>query len=228
MKLTTRLAYKLLSPRTWSQIVQDWQFARRRLINPHLKAAASLKGQRALKLHLGSGIRSRPGWVNIDGCEQPGLDLRWDLRDPLPVDAGAADLVYSEHVLEHLEFEDAQRLIRDVFRVLSPGGRVRLGVPDAELYLRAYSRNDEQFFHGVRNLGNPVDPLDTPMKVINQMFRMGGAHQFAWDFGTLARELTAAGFRNIRRCASGESVTPDLCLDDPTHAVETLYVEAQR
>jgi hypothetical protein len=60
------------------------------------------------------------------------------------------------------------------------------------------------------------------------MFRMGGAHRFAWDFETLAKELSAAGFRNIRRYASGESSLPDLCLDDPAHAFETLYLEADQ
>jgi predicted SAM-dependent methyltransferase len=227
VKYRTRLAYTLLAPSTWDQIVRDWQLSRRRLLNRR-RMAVSLRGQRGLKLHLGCGSRVTPGWVNVDSYEQPGLDLRWDLRDALPVDAGAADLVYSEHVLEHLDFDDARALIRDIFRVLSPGGRLRLGVPDAELYLQAYVRGDDHFFRGARNIGNPVAPLDTPMKVINQMFRMGGAHRFAWDFETLARELTSVGFRDTRRYPSGQSPTPDLCLDDPTHAFETLYVEAER
>lgn len=102
MKSTTRLAYKLLSPPTWSLIVQDWKLARRRLTNHRQRAPAPLEGQCGLRLHHGCGKRATPAWVNVDAYENPGLDLRWDLRNPLPVDAGAVDLLYSEHVLEDL------------------------------------------------------------------------------------------------------------------------------
>jgi hypothetical protein len=61
--------------------------------------------------------------------------------------------------------------------------------------------------------------------VINQMFRMGGAHKYAWDFETLTLSLSEAGFGNIERHAPGCASTPRLCLDDPEHAFETLYVE---
>src|SRR5216684_899766 len=135
MKWTTRCAYQVLPSHTWGQIRSDWAMTRRRWRNNAGQAAQLLDGKRGLKLHLGCGTRATPGWVNIDAFEQPGLDLRWDLRDPLPCDAGAADLVYSEHVLEHFEKEAADAVLREVFRVLVPGGRIRLGVPDAGLYM---------------------------------------------------------------------------------------------
>jgi hypothetical protein len=78
------------------------------------------------------------------------------------------------------------------------------------------------------NIGNPVSALDTPIKVINQMFRLGGAHPYAWDFETLSHELAGAGFTDIGRWSSGQSSRPELCLDDPSHAPETLYVEAEK
>jgi hypothetical protein len=66
------------------------------------------------------------------------------------------------------------------------------------------------------------------MEVINQMFRMGGAHKYAWDFETLTLALSEAGFKNIVRHPSGCASTAHLCLDDPEHAFETLYAEALR
>jgi len=60
------------------------------------------------------------------------------------------------------------------------------------------------------------------------MFRMGGAHQFAWDFAALAGALTEAGFHDIQREPSGHASSDELCLDDPDHAFETLYIEATK
>jgi len=206
----------------------DLAMSRRRWSNGRSDAAAVFAGKSDLKLHLGCGRRAMAGWINIDAEDGPGVDLRWDLRDRLPCAEGVAALVYSEHVLEHLEFEDAIPLLAEIHRVLAPGGRLRLGVPDAERYLRAYASGDERFFHALRHIGSPSLPLDTPIKVINQMFRMGGAHCFAWDFETLSRHLTEAGFVDVERFDSGRSSLAALCLDDPEHAPETLYVEARR
>jgi SAM-dependent methyltransferase len=127
MKWKTRLTYRLLSPSTWDQIRSDWAISHRRLRNDWRRAAKLLAANEGLKLHLGFGSRGTTGWINVDAFEQSRLDLRWDLRDPFPCDSDIVSLVYCEHALEHLEYDDAQRCIAEIFRVLAPGGRIRLG-----------------------------------------------------------------------------------------------------
>jgi predicted SAM-dependent methyltransferase len=209
-------------------VLSDLRMSRRRWLNDRRRAERLLARKSGLRLNLGCGERAVPGWVNIDAMDLPGVDLRWDLRDPLPCDSGSVELVYSEHVLEHLEYEDVRPLVAELFRVLGRGGRLRLGVPDAERYLKAYVSQDVAFFEAVCGIGNPAVPLDSPLKVINQMFRMGGAHRYAWDFDTLSSELGRAGFVAMSRWPPGVSARDGLCLDDPSHAIETLYVEADR
>ncbi|HEY5885099.1 MAG TPA: methyltransferase domain-containing protein [Pyrinomonadaceae bacterium] len=182
--------------------------------------------ERGRNLHLGCGDRSSSGWLNVDANGNAGVDLQWDLREPLPFDDSSCRLIYSEHLLEHLMKEDGEELLAECYRLLEPGGRLRIGVPDAELYLRSYVEGRAAFFNELAHLGGAVNRLSTPIDVINQMFRMGGAHRFAWDFEALMNSLRRAGFDSIQRFSPGEASSPKLCLDDPEHAFETLYVEA--
>ncbi len=183
---------------------------------------------RRIALHLGCGRRIMPGWVNVDAVAGAGIDLVWDLRYRLPFATRSATMIYSEHLLEHLPKRDALALLAESYRILEPGGRIRIGVPDAELYLRAYAEQQTDFFRELRHLGGTLTPLETPIDVINHMFRMGGHHQFAWDYQSLAHALQSIGFEQIARWPAGRASCPALCLDDPAHAFETLYVEASR
>ena len=82
-----------------------------------------------LKLNLGSGRSRIEGWLNID---VPPADLDMYLDWGLPFAEGVARYVYLSHVLEHFYKREALELLRDVHRVLAPGGTVRLVVPDIE------------------------------------------------------------------------------------------------
>lgn len=54
----------------------------------------------------------------------PALDAAQvvELGDRLPFEAGSFDLVIADHVLEHVNADDAQDVADDVMRVLKPGG----------------------------------------------------------------------------------------------------------
>jgi SAM-dependent methyltransferase len=63
---------------------------------------------------------------------------RHDLNTGLPFRDGIFDFVYLSHVLEHFSRSDALKLLRDCRRVLSPGGAIRVVVPDLEAIARQY------------------------------------------------------------------------------------------
>jgi predicted SAM-dependent methyltransferase len=89
-------------------------------------------------LNLGCGRRRHPAWRNADLAPDGPDVLGIDLRKPLPFPAGTFTAVYAAHVLEHLVPAEAWALVRDIGRVLAPGGVVRLVVPDLEAAARAY------------------------------------------------------------------------------------------
>jgi len=107
-------------------------------------------------------------------------------------------------------------------------GKFRLGMLDAEIYYRAYVEGKTEFFTSLAHLGGSTEALDTPNRVINHMFRMGGHYFFVWDFETLKNELERAGFTGVEKSKSGSASIPELCLDDPAHEFETLYIEATK
>lgn len=91
-----------------------------------------------MRVNIGCGEVFHPDWVNLDVAPAaPGV-RRLDARKPLPFADGEVDAVYHSHVLEHLTTGEAAGLLAECFRVLRPGGVVRVVVPDLEGIARAY------------------------------------------------------------------------------------------
>jgi SAM-dependent methyltransferase len=93
----------------------------------------------------------------------------------IPLADGAVDAVYSMGTIEH--FEEYELAIREMFRVLRPGGVAIVGVP------------------------NKLDPFLRPLlvHVLNAWGLYGYGMEKSFTPGTLARLLEAAGFRVTAR-----------------------------
>lgn len=102
-----------------------------------------------LMLNLGCGERTHPAWINIDLSRKLAIKGLWlirlflrdpvpknfvnhDLRHGIPYADGVADVAYASHVLEHLKQKDALSFLKEIYRVLKPGGLIRIVVPDLE------------------------------------------------------------------------------------------------
>lgn len=91
-------------------------------------------------INIGCGYIAHPDWINLDIVPVTPIVKSFDLRRGLPASSGTIDACYSSHVLEHLLSEEAKFLVQDCFRVLKPGGILRLVVPDLEDIAREYLR----------------------------------------------------------------------------------------
>lgn len=183
---------------------------------------ARLRYRRAsgLSIQLGCGPRKKQGWVNLDLKRE--ADIRLDLRRSLPFSDGSASFVYSEHFLEHLDYPvRVGFLLDECRRILEPGGKISLVVPDIEVVLRAYVLGGSPEYYNAQKRWHP-SWFQTHMEHINYNFRQDGEHQYAYDFETLTKLLTAHGFVNVRRRDF------DAALDSPDRIVGSLYVEASR
>jgi predicted SAM-dependent methyltransferase len=171
----------------------------------HRRAAAKARrdwpsAAKPLKLHLGCGPNHLSGWCNIDLLD-PSADYHLDLRRDLPWPAGSVEMIYSEHFVEHIEYPgQLEGFLAECLRVLRPGGRFDAGVPDAEQSLLAYARGDDAFLANERARWHPRWCV-TYMDSVNYTFRQGNEHRYAYDFQTLSRRLSDAGFAGVRRRA---------------------------
>jgi len=173
-----------------------------------------------LKLNVGCGKNLKPGWINIDLSEA--ADLQLDVREPLPFADESVAAVYSEHFFEHLEYPDeALHFLKESLRVLAAGGRFSVGVPDTEWPVTAYAGEDREYFRIAREQWHP-SWCDTRMHSLNYHFRQGKKHKYAYDFETLARILSRAGFVSVARRSF------DPAVDDEKRKLGTLYVDARK
>ena len=87
---------------------------------------------RRLKLNLGAGNVEIPGFVNIDRSTG-------DEAYPLPgYPDNSVEEIRASHILEHFSHRDTVAVLKEWCRVLRPGGRIRIGVPDLDKIIAWY------------------------------------------------------------------------------------------
>jgi SAM-dependent methyltransferase len=185
-------------------------------------------------LDLGCGPNTHQDFINLDYFWHPQIDVCWNVTRGLPFEDNSFLGVFSEHCLEHFAGVQASALLREVLRVLAPSGRLRLVVPDAELYLRTYCAQ----LQGDRTQRFPFQSeeerrgLWTPLASVNRVFYQDRESPFGhcqmYDHALLAAVLHDCGFTDVRPCRFGEGGDPRLLIDSPGRACESLYVEATK
>jgi len=217
-----------LSEHVFNELRGEWRLFFARHVSARtprtLKALATWRrAEGPLLVNVGCGPHGRRnGWANFDACPCGPHVARWDLRVPLPLSAGCAEGIFCEHVLEHFTPQEADAVLRDLRRVLRPGGVLRLIVPDARAYLLAYARGDRQAMARLR----PLRDGQTLLDVVNDVFRQSDQHCYAYDEETLSSALGRAGFSRVEPGRFGQSRLDELALDNPARACESLYMEA--
>ena len=89
-------------------------------------------------VNIGCGATWHPSWTNLDVHPLSPQVRSWDVSHGLPFGTEQVDACYASHVLEHLTRAQARSLLLESFRVLRPGGIIRLVVPDLEAIVREY------------------------------------------------------------------------------------------
>ena len=114
------------------------------------------------RINIGGGRWYYPRWENIDYMDDSTyVDYKLDLRalQRFPFQDECAALIFSSHCLEHVSDEVALFTLDECYRIMKPGGLIRIAVPDMDKAFAAYHSNDHQFFDsgGVTCSGDNIE-----------------------------------------------------------------------
>lgn len=163
----------------------------------------------------------------IDYCRRN--DIRYaDAVKRIPHADGAVSVIYSSHMLEHLDRSEAARFMRECHRVLEPGGILRIAVPDLLPLARAYVAGGSADAF----LSACVLELDKPRGFkgrLHQAIFGGREHHWMYDGASLSRLMSEAGFVQPAILRAGEtSIVDPSGLNLRERESESVYVESRK
>lgn len=185
-----------------------------------------LRRQQGVRANVACGPFVLPGFVNLDFHASRPEVIEYDCRWSLPFSDNTVSGIRVEHFFEHLETrQELPAFLADCHRVLGTSGVLRIVVPDAERYLRAYCGDEDTFESLGVSTPFPED-LPTRMDIVNHAFHQWHEHRWGYDFETLEHRLRQAGFSQVERMAFQHSLDEELAVDRDEHAPYSLYVDA--
>ena len=179
------------------------------------------------KLQVGAGTNPLAGWLNTDLEPVNDSVLYLNALEPFPFEEKTFDYIFTEHMIEHITYKDGLYMLGQCFRVLKPGGRIRVATPDVKriaglldenknaqqtAYL-AWSSDHLGLYSGEKTefqRRRPEWDLDhkhfeqffpdkerDPACFIVNNFFRSYGHQFLYDPATLRAALEQAGFCHV-------------------------------
>lgn len=136
--------------------------------------------KKLLKLHLGCGKVYLDGYVNIDLIKRGVIDLIADARK-LPYQDSSVELIESYHLIEHILKYEVLPMLKEWFRLLTPGGRMIAEFPDFDQSCRRYLNGEESLL----------------VAIYGGQRWTSDVHYSGYNFKRLKELLQKAGFTNI-------------------------------
>jgi predicted SAM-dependent methyltransferase len=166
------------------------------------------QNQENLRVKVGCGETTTPGWVNLDnsvsvlisshpllskamarmGLVKPhqlhfkGVARKEGIRHArasrLHFNDNSWGVVYSSHMLEHLPRGQELTFLREALRVLAPGGILRLAVPDISIFVEQYRNHHD----ADRFVDRTLMAFDDSSTVARLRLLVVGARNHRWRY----------------------------------------------
>jgi SAM-dependent methyltransferase len=151
-----------------------------------------------------------------------------DATTGLPLPPASVEVLYSSHMLEHLDREEARTFLAEARRLLASGGILRLAVPDIRMLVEKYLATGDSDAFIDKTLLSETKPKGIFAKLKYILFTGFRHHHWMYDSVSLPKLLIEAGFRDPIVLPPGETTISDPgLLDLRERWDESLYVEAR-
>ncbi len=186
------------------------------------------------KLHFACHKNILDSWFNIEKEEKEDNTPWINVINPLPFEDSSFDYIFLERLLQHYEYEQGLRLLKECFRILKPGGKIRIITPNLDFFIEIYNKKRKSYHKEyISRYYSGRGKLET--FVINNIFR-GWAHRFIYDFRTLKSSLEESGFHDIEKYNPNKSYDDNLknlerkgdITGKDFNKMETLIIEATK
>ena len=160
------------------------------------------------KLQLGAGGNDPAGWLNTDIAPR-GEGVYLDATQRYPFPDGSFQYIFSEHMIQAVPWEGGLAMLKECFRVLAPGGKLRIVAANLAKFSQLLNPDaDAQRFIAakLRLQGWRKTPV-AGVYIFNLQMRDGGT-QFLYDAPTLRKSLELAGFTQITEYPVNERTDP--------------------
>ena len=197
-----------------------------------------LKKSEIRKLHIGCGYHILDGWLNSDFFPKISNVLHLDATKKFRFGSDTFDYIFTEHMIEHIKYEDARFMLSECHRILKVNGKIRISTPNLKFLIDLYpvNKSDTQIEYinwSINSFLNKA-PHNKNIFVINNFFRDWG-HQFIYDEDSLSNLLISVGFTNLKICALKTSNESHLCnlenilrMPESFLNLETITLEATK
>jgi predicted SAM-dependent methyltransferase len=184
----------------------------------------------ARKLHLGCGSHILDGWTNTDLDPKDSRVHALDVTKRFPISNDSVDLIFSEHMIEHLRYEDGKRMLAECHRSLKPGGKIRITTPNLRFLIDFFNPELDELQTSYLAWASSTfcdrPASDHSVFVLNNFVRAWG-HRFIYDPSTLGNLMREVGFVHIQQHALLDSDHRDLTNLENVSRLPPGYLELE-
>lgn len=199
-----------------------------------------------MKLNVGSGAIAgsvfENGWKNVDfsycsyGEEwKKGEYLNFDIRQPWPLPPDSVDCIFASHIMEHVELNNYEHVITEMFKVLKPEHPARIICPDPRQFIKNWQLGNMQYIldcYGQENFDRWNYKENVATAFTDMFFRNHYDHFSISTIDMMMILMIKAGFRKVYEMRYSNTAFPeyfgaaDATIDN--RPVMSFYLEAMK
>lgn len=161
-----------------------------------------------VRLNLGAAFTRYKGFTNIDVRQTMHIEKNnvFDFRDLSRYKDESVDEILSRHSFEHIPYYECEKTLKEWYRVLKPGSKCHIVMPNFQLLSEAWFRGDIDHKLLMHNLFGEID---------GKFFKQPQDwHKSLWDYKSLLELAKKCGFSSMTTVSLGGKDFYDVNIND--------------